>query len=220
MGDWTPGGSTTQPGDPSQGGGNTGGGGTAPTGSSDALTTMNNTSWGSQAAAAAQSIGVNPNALAATCVLESSTCDSSAVSSTGAVGAFQMFPAAFQDGLNTALRANPSLASQIVTGPNGINDPLTESIAASGYLLQANQALTNADISNPTVVDARGYYEFGPSQGTRVAQASDDNLMSNLISSKAMSANLIPASETVGQWRASVAAKSGGAGSQSVATGS
>ena len=50
------------------GGGGTGGGGNV--GSSDALNTMMGTTWGNTAVANAESLGVNPSALAATCVLE------------------------------------------------------------------------------------------------------------------------------------------------------
>ena len=50
------------------GGGGTGGGGNV--GSSDALNTMMGTAWGNTAVANAESLGVNPSALAATCVLE------------------------------------------------------------------------------------------------------------------------------------------------------
>ena len=50
------------------GGGGTGGGGNV--GSSDALNTMMGMAWGNTAVANAESLGVNPSALAATCVLE------------------------------------------------------------------------------------------------------------------------------------------------------
>ena len=140
-------------------------------GSSDPLNTMLGTSWGAQAAAAAQALGVNASAVAATCVLESGCGANLGSGSGGAQGVFQMYPAAFNEGLQTALAANPALASQIVQGAAGMNDPVTEAIAASGYLMQANQALQSAGMSNPTVLDARSYYEFGPQYGIAVAQA-------------------------------------------------
>ena len=127
-----------------------------------------------------------------------------------------MFPAAYQDGLKTALAADPSLATEIVQGSAGMNDPVTESIAASGYLLQANQALQNAGVSNPTVLDARSYYEFGPTAGPQIAQAADSDLMSNYISNAAMSNNQISSTETVAQWRASVTNKIGNAAGQPI----
>ncbi len=216
MGDWIPPAEGSQPGDPTQGGTGTGSGGGVGgvTGSSDALSLMQQQSWGQQASSDAQALGVNPNAVAATCMIESG-CDSSAQNGSS-TGAFQMQGAAFEDGLSTALKADPSLASQIVPGSAGINDPVTESIAASGYLMQANQALQNAGVQNPTVVDARSYYEFGPSQGTAVAVAEENTPMSELVSATALSSNNIPGTETVAEWRSSVTAKTGGAGDQSV----
>jgi hypothetical protein len=192
-------------------GGGTGGN----VGSSDALTTMESTSWGLTAVSNAAALGVNPSALAATCVVESTTCNSS--SQTGSyVGAFQMGQAAFQEGLQTALAADPALASQIVQGSAGINDPTTQAIAASGYLMQAAQTLQNNGISDPTAVQARGYYNFGPSAGTNIALASSTNLMSQYISPSAMAANGVTTGETVGQWQASVASTMGNAANQSI----
>jgi hypothetical protein len=127
-----------------------------------------------------------------------------------------MYPTAFQEGLNTALAANPALASQIVQGSAGMNDPTTEAIAASGYLMQANTALQNAGVSNPTVLDARSYYEFGPTFGTQVALANSSATMGSLLPSNFLSNNNISASETVAQWQASVSANVGNAATQTV----
>ena len=185
-------------------------------GGSDALNTMLGTPWGAQATANAQALGVNASALAATCVLESG-CQN--VSGSGAQGVFQMFPAAYQEGLQNALAANPQLASQIVPGSAGMNDPTTEAIAASGYLMQANQALENAGISNPTVLDARGYYNFGPANGIQLAQANPSETMAEAmpnVSAATLAANGISPGETVGQWQASVASKIGSAAGQTV----
>ncbi len=194
-------------------GGDGSGGGIS--GSSDALNTMLGTSWGAQAAADAQALGVNASALAATCVLESG-CGANLGNGSGAQGVFQMYPAAFQEGLNTALAANPSLASQIVQGAAGMNDPVTESIAASGYLMQANQTLQGDGIANPTVMDARAYYQFGPTLGPQVAQASPSMAMSSLLPASWLASNGISSSETVAQWHASVQNKIGSASVQTV----
>jgi hypothetical protein len=197
----------------------TGAGAGANSGSStsdtDALNTLLAQSWGNTAIANAQALGLNPSALAATCVIESG-CGANDGDGSGAQGPFQMYPAAFQEGLQTALAADPTLASEIVQGTAGMNDPTTEAIAASGYLMQANQSLENTGISNPTVLDARGYYNFGPTAGTQIAQASDDDLMSNYVSSNALQANNISSTETVGQWKASVSSIVGNAANQSV----
>ncbi|MBN8902339.1 MAG: hypothetical protein J0H57_15010, partial [Rhodospirillales bacterium] len=152
----------------------------------------------------------------ATCVVESGCQNVGSSSGSSATGAFQMQSAAYQEGLQTALAANPSLASQVVQGAAGMSDPATEAIAASGYLMQANTALTNGGISDPTVLDARAYYNFGPTAGVAIAAAAPSDLMSTYISSAAMAGNNISATETVGQWQASVSSKIGNAASQSV----
>jgi len=206
-----PSGGAGSPGDPS-GGGSPGGGNVAP---SDSLSTMLSQPWGIAAVANAQALGVNPSALAATCVLESG-CQN--LGGSGAQGAFQMYPAAFNEGLQTALAAQPSLASQIVQGDAGRMDPTTEAIAASGYLMQAVQSLQTAGIANPTVLDVRSYYNFGPQYGAPVALATDSEPLSQIVPASFMSSNRLPASMTVGQWRAFVSGKIGGAAGQSVLT--
>ncbi len=206
---------------PVQDGSGTGTGGSGSSGSgstsgSDALNTLLQQSWGPTAVSEAESVGVNPSAVAATCVVESG-CQN--VSGSGlAQGAFQMQPAAFQDGLNTALAANPALASQIVQGAAGMNDPTTEAIAASGYLLQANQALESDNVSSPTVLDARGYYEFGPTYGPAVAAAEPTALMSSVVPTSFLTSNHIAPTETVEQWQGSVASKIGNAANQPIIT--
>jgi hypothetical protein len=187
----------------------------ATAGNSTALGTMLGTSWGATAVANAQAVGVNPSALAATCVLESG-CGANLGSGSGAQGVFQMYSAAYQEGLRTALAANPALASQVVQGSSGMNDPATEAIAASGYLMQGEQALEASGISNPTVVQARSYYEFGPTYGVQVANALPSMTMGNILPASYLANNGISSTETVGQWQAGVATKIGNAANQSV----
>jgi hypothetical protein len=194
--------------------GGSGSGGTS-AGGSTSLSTMLSTPWGASATANAQSVGINPSALAATCVLESG-CNTNAPSNGGAKGTFQMYPAAFSDGLKTALAANPGLASQVVQGPNGVNDPTTAAIAASGYLLQSVSALQNAGISNPTILDSRAYYMFGPTYGPQVATAQTTEPLSTFVPQSWLAQNGLSSSTTVGQWQATVSAKAGSAASQVV----
>jgi hypothetical protein len=161
---------------------------------------------------------VNASALAATCVVESG-CGANVGNGSGAQGVFQMYRAAYNEGLTTALTANPSLASQVVSGSAGMNDPVTEGIAATGYLMQATQALQSSGISNPTVLDARAYYQFGPTSGLQLAQASSDQTLAEAmpnVSAATLRANGLSTTETVGQWRSSVASKIGNAISQTV----
>ena len=189
-------------------------GGTGSSTSSDALDTMMATSWGAEAAQNAASLGMNASSVAAMCLVESG-CNSDAQNGSF-TGAFQMGSAAFQDGLATALAADPSLASQVVQGAAGIDDPATVSIAAEGYMLQAASALQQDGVSSPSALDARAYYNFGPTAGGQIASASGSDLMSNYLSAAAMTGNAIFPTETVAQWQAGVAAKMGTAANQPI----
>jgi hypothetical protein len=183
---------------------------------SSALDTMLGTSWGASAQQSSEALGVNASALAATCVLESG-CQN--ISGSGlAQGAFQMQPGTFNDMMQKALAADPSLASTIVPGVAGMTDPATEAIAAAEYLKTGAQALEADDISNPTVLDARGYYNFGAKYGAQIADADGSQTMSSILPANYLSANAITPNETVDQWRASVSAKIGNAAGQSVLT--
>lgn len=205
------------PGGDGSGGDGTGGTSGGNVGSSDALKTMMGTPWGATAASNATALGVNPSALAATCVAESG-CQN--VSGPGTVaGAFQMTASTYTAMINAAVAQNPNLAGSIVPGLAGQMDPATESIAASEYLLQGARYLQNNGVPNPTVTDVRGYYNFGPAGGAAIANASPDATMSSVLSNYSaatLAKNGITTGETVGQWQASVAAKVGNAANQSV----
>jgi hypothetical protein len=186
---------------------------------SGALNTMLGTAWGATAVANAQAIGVNPSALAATCVLESG-CQN--VQGSGSIaGAFQMTAATYTAMINAAIAQNPTLANQLTSGLAGQMDPVTESIAASEYLYQGAQYLQGYGISDPTVLDVRGYYQFGPAAGGALANATDEESMAAVLSNypqSVLAKNGITPGETVGQWRASISAKIGNAAGQSVLT--
>jgi hypothetical protein len=67
--------------------------------------------------------------------------------------------------------------------------------------------LQGVGITSPTILDTRALYQFGPSGGMNVELAylqNPNTLMSSVVSAAAISANNIPATQTVGQWRASV----------------
>ena len=203
--------------DPTDGAGSGGLGSGGSGGTSDALNTMLGMPWGAQAAADAQALGVNASALAATCVVESG-CQN--VGGSGSVtGAFQMTAATYNATLQQAVAQNPQLASQVVFGQAGQMNPVSESIAASEYLAQGAQFLQNNGISNPTVVDVRGYYNFGPAGGAAVANAPPDATMASVLSmypASVLVADGVTPGETVSQWHASIAAKIGTAANQSV----
>ena len=199
------------------------GGGTGTATGSNALDTMNATSWGFVASQNSQALGVNASALAATCVVESGCQNVGAPGSSGNItGAFQMTAATYQSSLAAALAQDPSLASNIVPGLAGQNDPATQSIAAAEYLKQGAQYLQNQGDANPTVLDVRGYYNFGPQGGAQIAQADSSALISDTllgVSSTTLSKNGITPGETVGQWRSSVASKIGNAANAPVLVG-
>jgi hypothetical protein len=167
----------------------------------------------------AEAVGVNPSALAATCVVESGCQIVGASSGSSATGAFQMQSAAFQDGLQTALAADPSLASQIVQGAAGMSDPTTEAVAASGYLMEANSALQASGVSDPTVLQARAYYNFGPSAGTELATADPSETVADAmpdVSATTLANNGVTPGETVAQWQAAETSIIGNAASASI----
>ena len=191
------------------------GGGTI--GNSTVLGTMLAQPWGATAVENAEALGVDPSALAATCVLESG-CQN--VGGSGSItGAFQMTAATYNEMITKAVADNPSLASQIVPGIAGQSDPATQSIAAAEYLRQGAQSLEDAGVTSPTLLDTRGYYNFGPKYGVAVATAPDSAPMSQVLAgapASVLTSNGIKPGETVGQWRASVAGKIGNAASQLV----
>ncbi len=192
--------------------------GTGTSTDSSVLDTMLGTSWGASAEQSAEALGVNATAVAATCVLESG-CQN--VAGTGSItGAFQMTSATFQSSLAAALAQDPSLAADVVPGTAGQSDPATEAIAAAEYLKHGAQSLENDGVTDPTVLDVRSYYNFGPS-GAAIATADGSATMASVLSTASaatLASNGITPGETVVQWRTSVSNKIGSAASASVLT--
>ena len=195
----------------------TGGGGGG--GGMDVAAVMDSHSWGALAAANATTMGVNPSAIAATCMLESGCQSLGALEGSTVSGAFQMTDSTYKADIGSALAQNPTLAGTIDTSLAGKMDPANQAIAAAQELKNAANALRAAGIPNPTVLDTRGYYNFGPGYGVTLATATDDQLMSALLTKYSvgqLSSNGIGLTTTVGQWRQSVSAKIGGAAAQQV----
>ncbi len=211
------GGSTPTDGSATTGTGSTGDGtGTGSTGDgagSRSMTSMMSRSWGEAASQNAQTVGITPVALAATCQIEAGGCQTNpASSSTTITGTFQMLDSTYTAAMNSALARNPSLAANIVPGLAGKLDPATESIAAAEYLRQGAVSLQNNNVPNPSVLDVRGYYNFGPGPAAAVAQASPNVLMSELVPltlAGYKSNGIVPGVTTVEAWRASVTTKIG-----------
>jgi Type IV secretion system proteins len=178
------------------------------------LSTMLATSWGQTAASNAAALGVNPTALAATCVLESN-CTANPGGAGTISGAFQMSNGTYLQTVSEVTGSNPALAAQITSK----NDPASQSIAASQYLLDGAQSLQTDGVANPTVLDVRGYYQFGPQNGISLASAASNQLMVSTLqglSPAALAANNITSSTTVAQWQASVTSKLGTSAMQPV----
>ena len=203
-------GTDTPPGDT----GTSAGDGTATDGAdSAAMAAMMSRSWGEVAAANAETVGVTRVSVASTCTIEAGGCQT--LTRAGSIsGTFQMRDDTYTAMINSALARNPGLAGKIDTGLAGKLDPANQSIAAAEYLRQGAEYLQAHQISSPTVLDVRGYYNFGPGNAVSIAQADDSALMSSQVSgltAAQFKANGIdPAATTVGQWRASVVAKIGG----------
>lgn len=165
---------------------------------------MMNQSWGQQAADNATMLGVNPTALAATCSIESN-CQPSAVSPTGPTGAWQMAGGTYQADINQVAQTHPDLASQL---GGGRADPIAQSLAASQELANNARQLQQAGVDTPTVLDARGAYQFGAGYGVQLARADPSTPMSSIVPSSALGPNGA-SGLTVGQWRQTVANKLG-----------
>jgi hypothetical protein len=197
-------------------------GGATEAGASVALDTMTSRSWGASASEGATSVGVNPSALAATCMVESGCQNVAARPGSEIRGAFQMLDATFESGLSQAVRYNPNLTGTIQRGVDGSMDPGNQAISAAATLRSEAAKLQAAGISNPTVLDVRGGYNFGTGYTVALAQADDSNLMRNVLSAYSASqlaGNGITATTTVGQWRSNVAARMGDAAYQPVLSG-
>ncbi len=200
----------------------TGGSDVASTGSvaddGTTLSKMTSQSWGQQAAANAVAIGVNPVALAATCSLESN-CQANPGGTGTISGAFQMSNGTYAQTVSEVKSSNPDLASSITNK----NNPASQSIAAAQYLKDGAQALQATGITNPSVLDVRGYYNYGPANAASLATAPSNQLMTTTLSglsAATLQANGITQDMTVGQWRTSVVNKIGTAANQPVLVGS
>ena len=182
-----------------------------------AMTTMMSQSWGEAASQNAQAVGVTPVSVAVTCVMESG-CNANPTSNGTISGTFQMRDDTYTSMVNSALARNPNLAANIVPGLAGKLDPATQSIAAGEYLRQGAVALqSSGGISNPSVLDVRGYYNFGPGNAAAIARAPDSAVMSDLVpltTTQYQSNGITPGSTTVGQWRSTITNKIGSSAAQ------
>lgn len=189
----------------------------------DALQALYSQSWGYAAAENANAVGVSADALAATCKVESQCRNITAYgANSSVVGAFQMKNATYTEEMAKALQSNPALAARIGNSDlSGQTDPAIQAVAAAQYLKDAAHKLQSSGISNPTALDTRAYYNFGGNNGAAVAQADSDMTMSDVmpdVSQDTLRKNGVSPGETVGQWRAAVAAQMGASANVPVLT--
>jgi hypothetical protein len=203
-----------------EGGGAGGAGEGIPAGASTALDLMSGRSWGEAAAQNALAVGVNPSALAGTCLMESACQSVAAREGSRIRGAFQMYDPTFESGITRAVAYNPALEGVVQRGVDGSMDPANQAIAAAAELRSQAERLQAAGVANPTLLDARAGYQFGGAYGVSVAQASDDaNLYSMLLghyTSAQLAANRITPTTTVGDWRAAITSRIGDAALQPI----
>ena len=100
-------------------------------------------------------VGVNPSALAATCMVESQ-CQSVNGSASGIRGAFQMLDSTYEWGVTQAISYNSSLAGTIERGVDGSMDAGNQAYSAAAYMRSLAETLQQSGVSNPTVLDVRG----------------------------------------------------------------
>lgn len=177
-------------------------------GGTNALGTMMAQPWGQAASDNATAIGVNPQALAATCVVESN-CQNVSNPGSSASGPFQMLNSSFSSSLAEARAQNPDLN---LSGDK--SDPATEAAAAAQYLKTSATQLRAAGVPNPTASDVRASYNFGSQYGAQVARADPSQDMSSILSGMSpatLAANGITPGLSVAAWRQSVANKMGSA---------
>ena len=184
------------------------------------MQTMLSRSWGAAAQANVDQLGVNAAAVAATCMLESG-CNTNAATHGGISGTFQMLNTTYAADIRRAAAENPSLAGVINVTAAGAADPANQAIAAAQDLKTAALRLRASGIESPTVLDTRGAYNFGASYGVKLAQAADSQSMSSILSTYSaedLRKNGVTATTTVGQWRQTVIARSGGGANETVLT--
>ncbi|MBR0664696.1 hypothetical protein GXW71_10065 [Roseomonas hellenica] len=196
-----------------------GGGEGMPAGASAALDVMSGRSWGDAASQHATLVGVNPSALAATCMVESGCQNVAARDGSRIRGAFQMYDPTFESGLTRAVGYNPALQGAIQRGVDGSMDPANQAISAAATIRSEAERLQRAGISNPTVLDVRGGYNFGSGYTIPLAQADGGQLMRDVLDGYTpaqLAANGISPTTTVADWRSTVSARMGDAALQPV----
>ncbi len=161
-----------------------------------ALDMMMSQPWGEAAVANARRFGVTPEALAATCAIESGCRSDAAAGTTTASGPFQFVRDTWRE---QAQRAGVS------TDLSARFDGAQSSAAAANYLAEGGRRLQQYGIDNPTVGQTRTLYQFGGA-GMGLATAPDSAVVSVVmpgVSDATLRNNgIVPGVTTAGEWRA------------------
>ena len=169
-----------------------------------ALGIMMSQPWGEAAVVNARSVGVTPEALAATCVIES-RCKPLQSPSSSAGGPFQVIDGTWREQA-TKVGVSTDLAGKMDGG--------TSSFVAANYLAEQGRRLQQYGIDAPTVAQARALYQFG-GVGMGLATAPDSAVLSAVmpaVSDATLRSNgITPGVTTAGEWRAKGRAAAGSA---------
>jgi len=182
----------------------------------DPMARLQNASYGTTAIGAAQQYGVTPNSLAAVAQAECgfrniptglTNADGSPASA--AAGVWQFTPSTWQ-----------SVSQQAGLGYTLADmwDPNKQAVEAA-YLMQQNAQTVSQTLGRPvTVLDTYGAHVFGPTNGSRIASASDNTALSALVPASMLSANQM-SGWTVGQFRQTMSQRLGPAANTAVLAG-
>lgn len=181
-------------------------------GQSSAMTAMLSTSYGATAVSTASQTGVNAEAVAAIGQAESRFQNVATANGTSsATGPWQIVTPTF---VGTSQKYGLGYTAA------DINNPQAQAVEAS-YIIKDTAAAVSAATNQPaTVAQTYAGYVFGPSNGAKIAAASDDMPLSSILPASYLTNNNLPLSTTVGQLNANYAARLGSAANQRVLTSS
>ena len=175
-------------------------------GMTTAMTAMMNTSYGATAVTTAQRLGVNVNGTAAIGQAESRFRNvQTELGTSAATGPWQIVPGTF---------AGISRQYGLGYSPSDITSPEAQAVA-SNYIIRDTARAISAETQAPaTVVQTYMGYVFGPTTGARIASATDNTRLGDVVSSRFLSNNHLPESMTVGQLTEIYSGRLGPAASQ------
>lgn len=176
------------------------------------MVAMASTSYGATAIATANQTGVNAEAVATIGQAESKFQNVATASGTfSATGPWQIVTGTF---LGASQKYGLGYTAADITNPQA------QAVEAS-YIIKDTAAAVSAATNQPaTVAQTYAGYVFGPSNGAKIAAASDDMPLSSILPASYLTNNNLPLTTTVGQLNSNYAARLGSAANQRVLTSS